>query len=239
MTQDLEIRVDLYAVLGVSKTATPEEIRRAYRRCSKSAHPDAEGGSAEAFAKLQHAYNILSDPERRERYDNTGDATEKAPDMTATKIHSFVMGAFSRAMDQCNAEHDDLVEEALEYLQADHDGGNEANRQLLTKRTKFEKVLARLKHRGDGPDLLGNSLRDRIADIDRSITGNEETMSLVATAIERLKSGYEYEFDEPPASEWAKPTPSSYYPSWTLDNRNRGEMKDPLQYQPFSGDNSC
>lgn len=63
---------DLYAILGVSPDATPDEIKRAYRRKARELHPDT-GGDEEAFKEVQHAYHVLSDPDRRARYDRFGD----------------------------------------------------------------------------------------------------------------------------------------------------------------------
>jgi DnaJ-class molecular chaperone len=63
---------DLYAILGVPKTASREEIRKAYKKLAKSAHPDLNPGdkSAEArFKEIAAAYEILKDPEKRARYD--------------------------------------------------------------------------------------------------------------------------------------------------------------------------
>lgn len=63
---------DLYAALGVARTATAEEIRKAYRKIAKSSHPDLNPGdkAAEArFKAAQAAYDILGDAEKRGRYD--------------------------------------------------------------------------------------------------------------------------------------------------------------------------
>jgi molecular chaperone DnaJ len=63
---------DLYEVLGLRPDAAAEEIKRAYRRKAREHHPDA-GGDAERFKEVTHAYEVLSDPERRARYDRFGD----------------------------------------------------------------------------------------------------------------------------------------------------------------------
>ena len=55
----------LYEALGVSKTATPAEIKKAYRKLVREVHPDRNPGSEERFKEVQSAYDVLSDPEKR------------------------------------------------------------------------------------------------------------------------------------------------------------------------------
>jgi len=62
---------DLYAVLGVSKTATQAEIKKAFREKSKSHHPD-KGGDETTFKKISAAYDVLSDDGKRAQYDQFG-----------------------------------------------------------------------------------------------------------------------------------------------------------------------
>src|SRR5437763_15180610 len=68
---------DYYEVLGVARTATPEQIKKAYRTLARKHHPDVNPGDKKAearFKEAQQAYDILSDPEKRSLYDRFGNA---------------------------------------------------------------------------------------------------------------------------------------------------------------------
>lgn len=71
---------DHYAILGVARDASPEELKRAYRKLARQFHPDANPGdpqAAEHFKEVTHAYEVLSDPVKRAHYDAYGD--ERGP----------------------------------------------------------------------------------------------------------------------------------------------------------------
>ena len=63
-----------YDTLGVPKNASAEEIKKAYRKLAREHHPDASGGDEARFKEIQGAYDLLSDPEKRQAYDTFGSA---------------------------------------------------------------------------------------------------------------------------------------------------------------------
>jgi curved DNA-binding protein len=66
---------DYYKILGVERTASKDEIKRAYRKLALQTHPDRNPGDAKAegrFKEINEAYQVLSDPEKRSRYDQLG-----------------------------------------------------------------------------------------------------------------------------------------------------------------------
>lgn len=73
---------DFYEVLGVSRTASQDEIQQAYRKLARRYHPDVnkDPGAEERFKDLNEAYSVLSDPKTRARYDRFGEDFRKIPE---------------------------------------------------------------------------------------------------------------------------------------------------------------
>jgi molecular chaperone DnaJ len=65
---------DYYEVLGVSKTASADEIKKAFRKAAVQHHPDKEGGDEAKFKEVNEAYEVLKDQQKRQRYDQFGHA---------------------------------------------------------------------------------------------------------------------------------------------------------------------
>jgi len=65
---------DYYEILGVSKSASDDEIKKAYRQAAVKHHPDKEGGNEEKFKEVSEAYEVLKDSQKRQRYDQFGHA---------------------------------------------------------------------------------------------------------------------------------------------------------------------
>ena len=91
---------DYYEILGVSRDASPDDIKRAYRRLARQWHPDVNAGDPEAeerFKELNKAYSVLIDPEKRQRYDAFGEAGLDGSAAAASDPFGF--GLFADVMD--------------------------------------------------------------------------------------------------------------------------------------------
>jgi curved DNA-binding protein len=77
---------DYYEALGVPRDASNEDIRRAYRRLAREYHPDVnkDAGAEDRFKEISEAYEVLRDPEKRERYDRLGSNWRSGQDVSGS-----------------------------------------------------------------------------------------------------------------------------------------------------------
>jgi curved DNA-binding protein CbpA len=191
---------DLYAALGVPKSADRATVRRAYRRASKKAHPDMPGGSGKRFALVKLAHDTLTDDARRAHYDQTGEADEKPPDNEQAKALECVAAALEAALAECQSngkepEHVDLVGRMRSWIKAHM---AESDRQVA----QIEKMIAKsetLGNRFSGevmPLIITGRiglLRGRIDAIRRNRVTGDAALALLEPAKFRVDP-------EPPAS---------------------------------------
>lgn len=80
--------MDYYSTLGVSKTASASDIKKAYRKLAMANHPD-KGGDSAKFAKITEAYDVLKDPQKRNNYDQFGTADPQQNFNPHTRTYNF------------------------------------------------------------------------------------------------------------------------------------------------------
>ena len=88
-------RKDYYQILGVSRDASPEDVRKAYRRLARKYHPDVNPGDTRAeqkFKELQEAYDVLSDAQKRSQYERFGTIFEGAEAGPRSRTYTWGTG---------------------------------------------------------------------------------------------------------------------------------------------------
>lgn len=157
----------LYGLLGVDPGADTAAIRKAYRRVVKTAHPDA-GGDPEAFRAIQCAHDVLTDPDRRARYDATGKADEAKPDTTAAEVGAILNGLMSQIF---GGDRDlgtlDLIAEMTRALDKNI---HEMRSRLPAVRKQAERTRAAREHihrkKADGENMLRSMIDWQLAQLE-------------------------------------------------------------------------
>ncbi|MEA1958245.1 MAG: DnaJ C-terminal domain-containing protein [Chloroflexota bacterium] len=106
---------DYYQLLGVSRTASDKEIKQAYRKLARKYHPDVNPGdksAEEKFKEINNAYEIISDTEKRKKYDQFGDKWQYADQFAGAQGGPFggSSGFYDKGSDGFNYEYVDMSE---------------------------------------------------------------------------------------------------------------------------------
>ncbi len=107
---------DYYEILGVNKTATADEIKRAYRKLAHQHHPDKNKGEDKKFKEINEAYQTLGNKEKKEQYDRFGRTFDGAPSGAPPDWENF--GGFG---DSGNLS--DILEELFGFGRQNHGSG--------------------------------------------------------------------------------------------------------------------
>jgi curved DNA-binding protein CbpA len=181
---------DLYSILGVARDTDIRTIRRAFRRRVRSTHPDG-GGSVEAFNELKAAYDILSDPIRRRRYDEVGDVGDPARDPRRAKLIEILSFGLDQALLRLSKTpyiHADsnLIKLTMNVLV-------EKRLEFKTHKSNFERALQATRllegrfHVAAGENLMDSVIAKRISACQTQIDLLADQVKLVDEAVVILR----------------------------------------------------
>jgi curved DNA-binding protein CbpA len=184
----------LYEELGVSPNASPEEIKAAYRRRARETHPDA-GGKREEFQKVQHAYEVLGDDERRRHYDETGDdgtqseQVPKAAQIIAQEFATFLSLDGFAQVDPVDALRMRINEISINVQRDRKTWSREVER--------LEKMLKRLRRSHD-QSILEDVINGRLAPAHANVRRAQAMLRELGIAA-GLLNGYSFSAEDQPA----------------------------------------
>ena len=200
---------DLYTHLDVPRSADAAAVRRAYRRRAKKDHPDT-GGSPSRFALTKLAHDILTDPSRRERYDSTGDTSEKVVDNTQALILEVVAALLAQTIQNCAQRNIsptsfDLVDELTSLAAKSIVEFRNQRAQLDLLRIRFEKLKGRFTKKrrkdspGDEPNQMEAILAGQAAALNSALSQFDAKIERFEAAAKIIKN-YDFRSDIPAAS---------------------------------------
>lgn len=202
----------LYEELEVEKTATPDEIKKAYRKKSKKVHPDHnpdDPEAAEKFGALTRAYDILMDEDKRKRYD-AGENPDTMGSMKTPRdmaVHA-VINLFHSVLDQVDEGGTDVFMVMKEAI-----SGNVLNFKKEIKKfdrqiDKLQSVTKRISHKKKSHEnIFIQSIEAQIRGIEGDKKQVEDQVKIAEISLE-IVNDYEYAVDK------AGHLRSSFYVAW-------------------------
>ena len=179
----------LYELLGVKMTATTDAIHKAYRKRAKKAHPDT-GGNAEEFALLKKAHDILVSPERRAKYDATGDTTDSTPDNSLSQVIGLLAMSLDQVLTAIESRMGDPTEFAIVNDMKILVGGKldelqKKRQQFQTQRKKTEKLVGRFGVKS-GENYLEGIITGKLSALDTNIRQLDDQEKPIKKALDIL-----------------------------------------------------
>lgn len=143
---------DLYAILGVRRTAKPDIIHAAYRKRSKTSHPDMPGGSKDAFEQVKLAYDTLSNPDARAYYDSTGKIRADEPDQGRGPVIALVAALLQQAVNE--AATNGIAIKTVDLIDALRDGFKGRIKEITKKADELKERRALYADIGERMDTV-------------------------------------------------------------------------------------
>ena len=183
----------LYEDLAIDKKATPDQIKKAYRQKAKQTHPD-NGGKSDEFRTIAKAYNILSDEEKRKRYDNGENPDHINQNTHEQNVLSAVFGIFNNIIDQnIDFTHNNLFDLIRQTIQANEEKAKTDKNKNQNNIKRYNDILKRIKKK-DQSELFIQLLDDKIKGCNALIIQIDEHISVFEDALKLIKE-CEYEID--------------------------------------------
>lgn len=174
-----------YEVLGIDDTnCTPAQIVRAYKQACKKAHPDREGGSEEQMSQVNQARDILLNPERKQRFDETGSTSGGPP--TMEEQATLVLGTlFQAVLDVPSGTSWFAMVQAM--IQELHKGMNKAEESQREHPKRIERAR-KLLTKFDCSPALRSILERRIEHMEKELVTINNQIQLGKYMFELVKS---------------------------------------------------
>lgn len=188
---------DLYKTLGVSKGADKKAIRKAYLNRAKKTHPDS-GGNKDKFALVKKAYDILSDEERRKRYDDLGDDSDTVDNSQGDAIQTVAHYLNLVLQDCANGGRSPIEIDIMSSIRSKINSGiSEAQKQIRIAKQMLDidkKMKGRFKSKGE--NIMESILISRFQALENQIKNQTLWEEKQKNALEMIKD-FTFKYDSP------------------------------------------
>jgi len=180
-------KFDPYKILRIGKTASMEQVKIAYKRAVKVHHPDVKGGDAEKFDLATRAYRILSDPNLREKYDNTGQISENRIADESKMVTDELLSLFNTLITQ------NIVFKPVDLIgimkdAVENEIGNIVDniKEGQSRARALEKLKKRMKTKKGHPNQLNQSIDYHIRQTNESLAKIEQRTHILELVLAEL-----------------------------------------------------
>lgn len=184
-----KMQSDHYENLGVSKDASQDEIKKAYRKKASKTHPD-KGGSDSEFAKISGSYRVLSDPEKRKEYDAFGidsEMTDKEKsairhlkDMFTISLKEMVSSSSMFG----HAQQSTIVKSTVRKIREQIKTTKENIKATETVSTEMQKRKGIVKRITQGTNIFHGILDEMSGEADKANLGFKNQLEMLELALE-------------------------------------------------------
>lgn len=176
---------NLYSILGLKSTATPVEIKKAYRVLAQKYHPDKPGGDEDKFNLIRDAYEVLSNPERRKHYDETGEVNESV-NTIEHEATGMMVHVFQRMLDKhdfAGRDYVSLVEKDIAQSRA------MLTNEVHKREKKIEKISALMPKITckESENVLTGSLMTMIGELENQVAAGKHQIEVHSIALEKIR----------------------------------------------------
>lgn len=182
----------LYDDLELPKNCTSEEIKQKYRILAQLHHPD-KGGDVEKFKRMKLAYEVLSDPIKREHYDSTGDQYDDINLDSEVMARLAIM--ISQFVQHINPEIDDLILKMRIEIRALQQLTNNAIVECNNLINKMNIISKKIKLKKEGENVLKSVIDKKILGLHTELIHHKRGLIVFARMLEVLED-YHFSNDE-------------------------------------------
>jgi curved DNA-binding protein CbpA len=180
-----------YSDLGVSRDATSDDIRRAYRKRASATHPD-HGGDADDFHRVHQAYLLLSNPEARAEYDRTGNVNYQESTSREYRLERAAISTLgSLLISFVSSNVSNIVLAIREELHNLINGRQLHLSKIQKEMSRYRNVQGQLTYKGHGINIFESVIRQRLRDGDNITRQAQFDIDTYYKALEILDD-YEY-----------------------------------------------
>lgn len=188
------MKIDLYAILGVSKDAPLSAIKKAWKKMAQKFHPDKHDGDAEQFKRIALAYDVLSDEESRRKYDETGSVDEHG--FSENQADVELVSMFSKIIDSGEFQNKNIIKYMKSTIIKFKAEGDSERGKAKSQIIRLEKLLNRVTDKKGNPTVFEELVQRRIDSENSRIEFIEKKQKILDEMLEKVDD-YVDSYQEP------------------------------------------